>query len=192
MRVLVLHAHPVPESFSYALRAAVINGLTAGGWDVDLCDLYAEGFDPVLSMDERRGYHDEPANIQPVSSYVERLRVAQALVLVFPVWIFGFPAILKGYFDRVCLPGVAFRLENGKIYPNLTNIRKLAAVTTYGGTRLRALGVFDPPRRIVKGSVHFYCQPDKTRYLALYDMNRATEKKRSRFIARVSTEMERF
>jgi NAD(P)H dehydrogenase (quinone) len=58
--------------------------------------------------------------------------------LVFPVWNFGYPAILKGFLDRVFLPGVSFRLVDGKVKPNLTHIRKLAAVTTYGGTRLRA------------------------------------------------------
>ena len=192
MRALVLHAHPVPESFSHSLRETVVQGLEGSGWDVDLCDLYAEGFDPVLSREERRRYHDEPANTEPVKSHVERLRAAEALVLVFPVWIFGFPAILKGYFDRVCVPGVAFKLEDGKVAPNLTGIRKLAAVATYGGTRLRATGAGDPPRRIVKRAVRFYCQPDKLLYLALYDMNRATEAKRRRFSARVAKEFESF
>ena len=124
--------------------------------------------------------------------HVDRLRRAEALILVFPVWIYGFPAVLKGYFDRVCVPGVAFRLENGKVAPNLQNVRKLAAITTYGGTRLRALGVLDPPRRIVTRAVRFYCQPDKSRYLALYDMNRANFQRRDAFLRRVRSEMAKF
>ena len=191
-RALVLYAHPVADSFSSALHRAVIDTLQDRGWNVDDCDLYSEGFQPLLSEAERRNYHDEPSNIAAVSGHVERLRKAEALVLVFPVWIFGFPAILKGYFDRVCLPGVAFRLESGKVVPNLRNIRKLAAVTTYGGTRLRALGVLDPPRRIVNGAVRFYCQPDKLRYLALYDMNRADSDRRAAFLAKVTREMKTF
>ena len=192
MRVLVLFAHPVPDSFSAALHRTVVRKLTERGWSVDDCDLYAEGFSPVLTTDERRNYHNESLNCEPVKEYVERLGAAEALVLVFPVWIFGFPAILKGFFDRVCVPGVAFRLVNGGVKPNLMQIRKLAAVTTYGGTRLRALGAGDPPRRVVKRSVRFYCQPEKTRYIALYDMNRADQSKRTRFIERVAAEMERF
>ena len=188
-RVLVLFAHPVPDSFSAALHGTVVDSLAKRGWEIDDCDLYAEGFQPILTEEERRIYHDEPKNTLPVAEHVERLRGADALILVFPVWIYGFPAILKGYFDRVCVPGVAFRLENGKVFPNLRNIRRLAAVTTYGGTRLRALGVLDPPRRIVTGAVRFYCQPDKVRYLALYDMNRAGQEKREAFLAKVKREM---
>ena len=192
MRALVLFAHPVPDSLSASLHRVVVETLEEHSWNVDDCDLYAEGFQPVLSERERRDYHDEAINIDPVRNYVERLRAADALVLVFPVWIYGFPAILKGFFDRVCVPGVAFRLEDGKVAPNLQNIRKLAAVTTYGGTRLRALGVLDPPRRIVTRAVRFYCQPDKLRYLALYDLNRANRPTCEKFVERVRKEMAAF
>ena len=189
-RALVLFAHPCPESFSAALHGRVVEVLRGRGWEVDDCDLNAEGFSPVLTEAERRGYHDVATNRGPVADHVERLLAAQALVLVFPVWNFGFPAILKGYFDRVFLPGVSFRLEEGRVKPNLTHIRKLAAVTTYGGTRMRAVMAGDPPRHVVKRAVWHVTRPEKMRYLALYDMNRATDAKRSAFLDRVTREME--
>ncbi len=189
-RALVLFAHPCPESFSASLHDAVVEALGKRGWEVDDCDLNREGFSPVLTEEERRGYHDVPANVGPVAEYVARLRAADALVMVFPVWNFGYPAILKGFLDRVFLPGVSFRLEDGKVRPNLTHVRKLAAVTTYGGTRVRAMMAGDPPRRSVTRAVWHVCRPEKMRYLALYDMNRATEAKRSAFLSRVRSEME--
>jgi putative NADPH-quinone reductase len=192
MRALVVFAHPCPESFSASLHRVVVDSLSAKGWDVDDCDLNAEGFNPVLSESERRGYHDVGPNIEPVAGYVERLRAAQALVLVFPVWNFGYPAILKGFFDRVFLPGVSFRLEDGRVKPNLTHIRKLAAVTTYGGTRMRAILAGDPPRHVVKRAVWHVTRPDTMKYLALYDMNRATDTTRGAFLTRVGREMESF
>lgn len=190
-RALILSAHPCGESFSQALHRAVVERLGARGWQVDDCDLYAEGFQPVLTAEERRAYHDTAANTAPVAGYVERLRAAQALVLVFPVWNFGFPAILKGFFDRVFLPGVSFRLEDGRVVPNLGNIRRLAAVTTYGGTRLRAWLAGDPPRHVVTRALWHVCRPERTRYLALYDMNRATQADRAAFLSRVTAEMGR-
>ena len=190
-RALVLFAHPCPESFCAALHAEVVARLRQRGWEVDDCDLNAEGFNPVLSEAERRGYHDTETNRAPVQSHVDRLMAAEALVMVFPVWNFGYPAILKGFLDRVFLPGVSFRLEQGRVRPNLTHIRKLVAVTTYGGTRLRAIGAGDPPRRSVTRAVWHVTRPETMRYLALYDMNRATEARRARFLARVGTEMER-
>lgn len=191
-KALVLYAHPCGESFAAALHGRVVDTLQRRGWQVDDCDLYAEGFNPVLSAAERRGYHDTATNQSPVQPYVDRLQAADALILCFPVWNFGFPAILKGYFDRVFLPGVSFHLKDGGVAPGLSNIRKLAAVTTYGGTRLRAFMAGDPPRKIVTRSLRFVAQVAPTRYLALYDMNNATEAARSAFLARVSHEMGRF
>jgi len=189
---LVLYAHPCPESFSSSLHDTVVQTLGARGWTVDDCDLNAEGFNPVLSTEERRGYHEVGENTAPVQSYVDRLQNADALVMVFPVWNFGYPAILKGFLDRVFLPGVSFRLEDGKVKPNLTRIRKLAAVTTYGGTRFRARLCGDPPRHCVTRAVWHVCRPDKMRYIALYDMNRASQERRATFLARVAQEMESF
>ena len=192
MRAMVVFAHPCEESFSAALHGVVVDTLRGRGWEVDDCDLHAEGFSPVLTAAERRGYHEVGPNTAPVQAYVDRLRAAQALVLVFPVWNFGYPAMLKGFFDRVFLPGVAFRLEDGQVRPNLTHVRKLAAVTTYGGNRLRAALAGDPPRHVVKRAVWHECRPDKMRYLALYDMNRVADAGRARFLGRVAGEMERF
>ncbi|MFQ6549471.1 NAD(P)H-dependent oxidoreductase [Aestuariibius sp. 2305UL40-4] len=189
-RAMVLFAHPCEESFSAALHKRVVLALEGRGWEVDDCDLYAEDFSPVLTEAERRGYHEVPDNTGPVAAYVERLQAAEALVMVFPVWNFGYPAMLKGFLDRVFLPGVSFRLEDGHVRPNLTKIRRLAAVTTYGGTRLRAALCGDPPRKCVTRAVWHVCRPRKMRYLALYDMNRADDDRRARFLGRVATEME--
>ena len=191
-KALVLFAHPVPESFSASLHRKVLETLTNRGWQVDDCDLYAEGFNPVLTTGERRGYHDRATNCAPVQSYVDRLRAANALIMVFPVWNYGYPAILKGFFDRVFLPGVSFELQNGGVQPALQNIRKLAAVTTYGGTRLRSFLAGDPPRKIVTRAVAHVSRASKTRYLAMYDMNNATQGRTTAFLTRVESEMERF
>ena len=189
MKALVLFAHPCEESFGAALHRRVVDSLIDRGWDVDDCDLYAENFQPVLTTEERRAYHDEPDNCGPVQPYVDRLRAAEALIFSFPVWNFGYPAILKGFLDRVFLPGVSFKIVDGKVAPNLSNIKKLAAVTTYGGSRMRALGAGDPPRKHFTRAVWHVTRPEKMRYLALYDMNRATDAKRAAFLAKVGQEM---
>ena len=186
MRVLVLYAHPVPESFGAAIHETVVASLKAAGHEVDDCDLYAEGFDPVLSCEERRGYHDTDSNTLPVAAYVERVKRAEALVLCFPVWNFGYPAILKGFLDRVFLPGVSFKLVEGQARPSLWNVRRLAAVTTYGATRWRAMLMGDPPRKLVCRSLRAVCHPTaRLSYQAHYDMNRSTQESRERFLRRI-------
>ena len=186
MRVLVLYAHPNPESYGAALHRTVVSALEGAGHVVDDCDLYAEGFDPVLTYDERMAYHDVPGNRAPVADYVRRLEHAEALVLVFPVWNFGFPAILKGFLDRVFLPGVSFRIENGLVQPNLTHLKCLVAVTTYGAPRWRAMLMGDPPRKVVMRMLRVLVAPNaRARYLALHDMNRQTQDGREAFLRRV-------
>lgn len=191
-KALVIHAHPVAESLGGAAHTAVVNALNKKGWEVDDCDLYAENFDPVLSAQERRGYHETATNTALVQDYVDRLRAADALVFCFPVWNFGYPAILKGWFDRVMLPGVSFDLKDGKLTPCLTNIRKLAAITTYGSTPWRAYLAGDPPKKLMKRVVWGTVRPDKIRYIAQYDMNNITPTGCDAFLARVTGEMEAF
>ena len=132
MRVLVIFAHPLEDSCGAALRDVVIRSLKGGGHTVDLCDLYREAFDPVLSVRERQTYRDTASNTENVTEHVHRLRQAEGVVFVFPSWWYGMPAILKGYFDRVWLPGVAFDFGPQAILPLLTNIRLFGVVTTTG------------------------------------------------------------
>jgi NAD(P)H dehydrogenase (quinone) len=193
MKVLVLYCHPVEESFNAAVHAAVLRGLRAARHEVDDCDLYAEHFNPVVSREDRLGYHDIPQNRVSVEPYVARLLAAEALVMVSPVWNFGFPAMLKGYFDRVFLPGVSFDLVDGIVKPNLHNIGKLTAVMTYGGNRMRAFLAGDPPRKIVTRVLRVTIRPGApVQHLACYDMNRRTEPQLEAFLRRVESEMTRF
>ena len=193
MRILLLHSHPVESSYGAALHKQTRESLQAGGHEVDDCNLYAENFDPVLSRQDRIIYHDHPENTVLVQPYVERLKKAEALVIVTPVWNFGFPAILKGYFDRVRLPGITFDLVDGKVVSKLGHIRKLAAVMTYGADPIRAFLAGDPPRKIVKRVIRAQIKPfAPVTYLAHYDMNRSTDESRAKFLATVKQKMERF
>lgn len=194
MRVHVVHAHPVETSYNRALFNTVVEALGARGHEVDGLDLYEEAFPAVLTREERLDYEDVPANLTPaVKPYVERLRAADAIVFVHPVWNYGYPAILKGYFDRVFLPGVSFVLEDGTVRPNLTNIRRAAFVTSYGGDRWRTMLMGDPPRRVARrwAWVTFggWLPP---RYLALYNMNEVTPGQLSAFIDKVKRAMAKF
>jgi putative NADPH-quinone reductase len=193
MNILVLYAHPVETSFNAGLHRTIVERLTAAGHAVDDCDLYAEDFDPRLTREERLDYHNQRGSADAVAPYVERLLRADALVLSYPVWNYGFPAILKGFFDRVFLPGVSFKLVNGKVQPSLHNIGKVAAVTTYGGSRFRAMLMGDPPRRLIKRMLRATVKPGApVSYLAHYAMNLSTIETRKAFTTKVAASMDAF
>jgi NAD(P)H dehydrogenase (quinone) len=187
MRILVLYAHPVETSFGAALHAKVVRTLNGLGHQVDDCDLYAEAFDPVMSREERIAYDDIALNRRNVARYVDRLLAAEALVFSFPVWNMGFPAILKGFVDRVFLPGVSFtRKENGDYVPALRNIGRLGVVCTYGGGLLFTILMGDLPRRFLIRSLRGICAPGaRYDYLAHYDMDHTGPERRKRFLAKV-------
>lgn len=193
MNVLVLHAHPVETSFNAALHRVIVERLTARGHVVDDCDLYAEDFDPRLTRAERIAYQDTERNIEPVRQYVERLRQAEGLVLCFPVWNYGYPAILKGFFDRVFLPGVSFRLVDGKAQPMLHNILKVEAVTSYGGSRFRAWLMGNPPRKLIHRLMRSTVKPGApVGFSAHYSMNLSTDASRDAFMRKVAARMDAF
>lgn len=193
MKILVLYAHPVETSFNAELHRLMVQRLEAAGHEVDDCDLYAEDFDPRLTRAERLGYHEARSDGDAVASYVRRLRSAEGLVLCFPVWNYGYPAMLKGFFDRVFLPGVSFRLVDGKVVPMLHNIRKVAAVATYGGSRLRAMLMGDPPRKLVGRVLRANVRPGApVAYLAHYSLNLSTDRTRKAFMRKVADRMDRF
>lgn len=194
MRVLVVFAHPVETSFHAALHRATLRGLAKAGHEIDDLDLYAENFNPVLSRAERLGYHEIPSNRAPVEAYVRRLEAAEAIVFCFPTWSFGPPAILKGFIDRVFLPGVSFELTaEGKAVSRLHTITKVAAVVTYGRPRWTAFMIGDPPRKMITRYMRVLVKPGAPiRYNALYDMNRATQADREAFLAKVERRMAAF
>lgn len=193
MKVLLVSAHPVADSYNAALCRAARDALARAGHTVDHLDLYAEGFDPVLGRAERLGYHAIPANRAPVEPYVARLEAAEALVFVFPVWCYGVPAILKGFFDRVFLPGVSFTLgADGIARPALTHIKRVVGITSYGRPWWVATFLMgNPPKRQIMSYFRLLTAGRaRRRWLAHYDMNRSTDATRRAFLAKVERAME--
>ncbi len=113
MKFLVVLAHPLPESFAASVARSVRETLEASGHPVDFLDLYADDFDPRLTAAERASYFTGSYDHSAVDPYVARLKSADGLILVFPQWWFNLPAILKGFIDRVFVPGVAFEMVVG-------------------------------------------------------------------------------
>jgi NAD(P)H dehydrogenase (quinone) len=188
LRVLVVYAHPLDASFVSAAHVRVVEALRAGGHEADDLDLYAEKFNPVLSPRQMRSYVNVNLNKREVETYVERLHAADALVLVFPVWFDGLPAIMQGYFQRVFLPGVATIIdEEGLFHPNLLNLKRMAAVCAYGEIRAAVAKKHDPPRRFVRDNIRALIDPQgRFEYLALYGMDASTPARRTAFLSRVS------
>lgn len=194
MRVLLVHCHPRRDSFNAALRDTAVAALEAAGHVIERLELYEEGFDPRLSAGERGAYYDEGAGRPDLAGHIAAVRRAEALVLVYPTWWFGPPAMLKGWFDRVWLPGVAFALGGAKVLqPRPTNIRRIAVVTTYGSPRWLLWLVGWPDWRMFRFGIRPLCAPRcRLDWIALTGMDGATQPMRARFIERVRRRLSAF
>lgn len=159
MRALVVLAHPLSHSLNAHLAVTTVAALQERGVEVDLLDLYASGFAPDLTADERAHHYDTPQPGADAIALQARLAAADALVLVFPTWWFGMPAILKGWFDRVWSPGFAF--DHGTpIKPLLTGLKSCLVVTTLGSPWwIDTLVMRQPVRRVLKTAIVGACAP---------------------------------
>jgi NAD(P)H dehydrogenase (quinone) len=176
MRVLLVLAHPLDDSLNAHLASIARDALEGGGHDVTLLDLYRENFDPRLTAAERSAYYDDtPLAVCPGA---DALAACDVLVLVFPTWWFGFPAILKGWFDRALAPGIAFDhgKDFGPIVPRLTGLRHVVAITTLGSRWwVDRFIMLRPIRRVLKTAILGGCAPGaQLRYLPLYAAERVT------------------
>jgi NAD(P)H dehydrogenase (quinone) len=133
VRAVLVHCHPVEGSFSSALRDAARRGLQAAGHDVTVLDLSAESFRCVMTRSEWEAYmaggNETPGAIV---RHVDAIRAAEMLVFTYPTWWSGLPAQLKGWLERVMMPGVAFTMENDRIRPALGHVRRIIVISTYG------------------------------------------------------------
>ncbi|WP_096701490.1 NAD(P)H-dependent oxidoreductase [Magnetospirillum sp. 15-1] len=147
MRALIVYAHPEPTSFNAALRDTAITALSESGYQVEVSDLYAMNFKAILDRADFTTVKDaERFNVTleqrhalannglapDIAAELAKLQRADLVILQFPLWWFGLPAILKGWIDRVFVSGAVYGrsalYERGK----LKGKRAMVSLTTGG------------------------------------------------------------
>jgi len=192
MNALVVFAHPDPESYNRALADAVVRGLSSAGHQVSFLDLYALDYAGALSPAEWTAYTSDQPIVDPmVAEHARLVKQAEILVFVYPTWWSGLPAVLKGWLDKVMIPGVAFSLDaRAKVRPGLTHVRRIVAVSTYGSPWRYVRFVNDNGRRILFRALRMSTGwRARTSFVGLYSMDTATASDRERHLARVAEVM---
>lgn len=194
MQALVVVAHPRTDSLTHALAERVVTGLERAGHDVRVVDLYGIGFDAVMSREERIAYHSDDPILDPqVAESAAILRHSEIVAFVYPTWWSGMPAIMKGWLERVMVPGVGFRFDRrGKVRPGLPQVRHIVGVSTYGSPRWYVRLVNDNGRRTVTRAFRFSCGwRARPRWMGLYATDSTTGAERRRFLDDVEHAMAR-
>ena len=129
MNVHIIIDHPWHGSFNYAILSAFSEGLEEAGHSIDLLDLNQDEFNPVFSAKELALYAQGGSLDPKINEYQHRLLAADFLVMIFPIWWYVMPARLKGWMDKVLLPGFAF--STGQFpEPLITHLKGAFLLTT--------------------------------------------------------------
>lgn len=140
MKTLIVYTHPNHNSLSYSFLQKTVQGLqeNARVEEIQVLDLYAESFDPLLVFNEskrRRDMHIDPE----LEKHRKQLLWAEKIVFVYPIWWGRPPAMLLGYIDRMFASNFAYR-ENGKLLPEgLLKGKSVVCISTMKGPSLYPL-----------------------------------------------------
>ncbi len=172
-----------------SLATEAISYLEASGHTVEVRNLYADQFDPRLSVKERQSYYAEVFAGSELVGEIKSLTETDILVLVFPTWWFGFPAALKGWFDRVWAPGRAYdhATDLGALKPLLTNLKKAYAITAMGSPWwVDYFVMWKPVYRALRLALLGACAPNcRFKMVSFYDCEKVSATRYAGFARRV-------
>ena len=195
-KCLLVSCHPLANSLCNYLVDQVKLGFARHSIEVDHLDLYKSNFTAPLTPAERQNYHTNEFESSALTQEIEALKGADILILVFPTWWFGLPALLKGWFDRVWAPGVAFdhpSAPGGRITPKLSNLKHCLVITTLGSPWwFDHLVLWRPLRRILKRALIGTCSPAaEFKMFSLYNALTVEHRRLERFLLRVNRAVDR-
>ncbi len=167
MRHLVIAAHPSAKSFNHAVVEAYVSALKERGHQVECRDLYAMKFNPVLSARDLTAVASGKAS-RDIRIEQTVIRRSDVVTLISPLWWSGFPALLKGYLDRVFCAGFAYVIKRQEYLPGLSG-KKGVIITTSGATtaELKSGGTLRALKTIQDEGFMAFCGIEMVRHLYL-------------------------
>lgn len=183
--ILILLAHPLPDSLCAALAHTYADSAMRAGHQVTLLELATLQFDPLL----RHGYR-QPQPLEPdLESAAQALQACDHLVLVYPTWWGAMPALLKGFLDRLLLPGFAFRYRRGSVWwDRLLAGRSARVITTmdtppwYYRWRYRDAGIAQLRRTVLQ-----FCGIAPVRVTRLGPVRSSSPARRQRWLQAIAS-----
>lgn len=182
--ILIINGHPDRDSFNWALSKSYMKGAIMAEANVEVLNLIDLKFDLNLKYGYRIPYPLEP----DLENAILKIKEADHIVWIFPMWWYGTPAILKGFIDRVFLPNIAFKYEKGKIFPKklLRGKTSRMIITADTVSWYHNLVMKKPVINQMKKGVLEFCgiKPVKTTYLA--PIKDSSPKQRKKWLYKIS------
>ena len=177
MKILVVYAHPNPQSFNHAIVESFTGGLAEAGHTYEVVDLYAINFNPCLSGEDFAKLMEGKASAD-VQAQQQKVSQADGLVFIYPIWWFAPPAILKGWFDRIFSMGFAYAFDEKDGHPTgLLKNQKALVINTAGGTEEEAktFESTDALKKIQDELMLGFCGINDVNHVIFYNVIRADD-----------------
>ena len=138
MKIAIVYNHPYEKSFCHALLEKTKEDALKSGHEVDIIDLISDGFNPVMRSEDLLGFIKHNPADSLVVEYINRIKQADYLVFIFPIYWELMPAMMKGFFDKVICPGAFFDYKKSGfgMYNLMSNLKKITIITTMNTPKL--------------------------------------------------------
>ena len=181
MKILVVYAHPNPKSFNHAILEEFTRGLKDGGHTFEVVDLYGVDFDPRVKLEELAQFSGGQVAKDAVDQQ-QKVASADALAFIHPMWGWTFPAILKGWLDRVFSYGFAYTTSEKGMEGLLKHSKVVLFSTTAGPEEYyKSSGILDAHMKISNG----YFNPAgilNVSYTCFYAVQTVDDKERKKYL----------
>jgi putative NADPH-quinone reductase len=194
VRALIILADPEPAGVLRDAAARASAALDHAGHQVTTRDLRADGFRPEMNAVEREAYEsDRPIRDPLVAEYADLVGDTNILVFVYPTLLSTLPAVMKGWLERVLVPGVGFVLDHRqKVRPGLNHVRRIVGVSTYAERRVDVKVTHDNGRRTITRAVRMSAGLwTSATWVPLYSAGEATPAERAEFLDRCARRVAR-
>lgn len=185
MRTAIVFNHPHEESYCNAILQAITIGLQKARHEVDLMHLDNDGFNPVMTKEDLKAFMEHQPVDPQVLDYSERLKKADHLIFIFPIWWDIMPATTKGFIDRVVFPGVVYdhHPRGFGLVPLLKDLQSVTIITTMNKPRIMySLLIGNLIRKAMLGSVFKTMGYDNLNWISFYSVKRVSHEKRTRWL----------
>lgn len=132
MKTLIVYNHPYDGSFCHGILETVKASIIKSGNEIDVIELDNDSFNPVMTAEDLKGFLDHKIVDEKALDYANRLKNADNLVIIFPIWWELMPALTKGFIDKVIFPGAVYEYSKNGIGMNstLSNLKSTTVITT--------------------------------------------------------------
>jgi putative NADPH-quinone reductase len=174
-KILMIFVHPLKKSLNRSLMEFVYS-IVSNKSKVNIIDLYDSYINPIMSSIDREFYHDVSFLSEDLEPYKILLQECEALIIIYPTWIGGPPAIMKGFFEKLLKPGISFELTYEHKLQSMntfSNIKYILAINTHGGSHINATLSGNYSKKFITRLLYWnFGSVAKVSYLGVYNVNK--------------------